>query len=283
VSGDPSKRPAPPSPDQEARLALASALLRKAAAVPLADPIAFAALPPIALHALRIQAAAAPSCVDDCLTLASAYAELGIEAQVRVAEITVTDAKTGGQAVHGIPRPYWGEGRFYGHTVIWLPEYRHLIDPAAERYDEIAAWKAGPVVAAALPREASDSDDGTIEITVNRGYLQLAYAIGPLDATAGVVGDPAAQAARDSARHRGVNLASEVVWVLAGDRTETDTSFIPYLRARALVQAARGLERHGSIGEDVFFAPRGDQAGAGRLRLHQIPLPDGTPAAGVGV
>lgn len=290
ASGDPRKRtPVPlapaasPSPYAPAefgqRLLLASTLLRKAAAAPLADPLPFAALPPLVLHALRSRgsgAQPAANCADECLTLAHAYAELGIEAQVRVAELTVTDGKSGAQAVHGIPRPYWQDGRFYGHTVVWLPGHRHLIDPAAERYHEIAAWNAGPVIAAAGPGDPA-ADDGEISLTVTRGYLRLAYTLGPRAATASVLTDPAAHAGRDGDRVRGVNVASEVVWLLASERPAAETAVIPYPRAAALIDAARGMDRHGSAGEDVFFARRGALPGAGPVRLHQIPLPAGTP------
>lgn len=282
VSGDPSKRPAAPAPDRNERLLLASTLLRKAAAMPLADPIGFAALPALTRHALRLQGLGAPApanCVAECLLLAHAYAELGIEAHVRVAELTVTDGKTGAQAVHGIPRPHWEEDRFYGHTVLWLPRYRHLIDPDAERYHEIAAWKAGPVVAAAGPADPERPDHGEIGITVTRGYLTLSYALGPREATAGVLADPVVHTARDGAWDEGANIASEVIWLLASERTAADTIVIPYPRAVALIDAVRDLDRRGAVGEDVYFVRRGALPGTEPVRISQIPLPDGTPEA----
>lgn len=282
VSGNPAKRPAAPAPGAAARLLLASTLLSRAASVPLADPIGFAALPALTRHALRLQGLGAPvpdSPVAECLLLARAYSELGIEAQVRMAELTVTDAKTRAQNAHGVPRPHWEEGRFHGHAVVWLPRNRHLIDPDAERYPEIAAWKAGPVVAAAGPGDPARPDDGELAVTVTRGYLTLAYAIAPLDAADGVLADPAARAARDTAAAQGPNLAAEVIWLLASQRPESDTGLIPYPRAVALIDAVRRLDRHGDLGGDVTFVQRGALPGTEPFRIGQIPLPDGIPEA----
>ena len=151
TSGDPRKR----APEQiPQRALLASALLQKAAAVSLSDPLPFAALPPLALHAIGSRFGDGRSterCVDECLALAHAYAELGIEAQVRVAQLTVTDLKTSAQFAHGTLRPHWDDSAFSGHTVVWLPAHRQLVDPAAEKFREIAVYKAGPVIAAVTP------------------------------------------------------------------------------------------------------------------------------------
>jgi hypothetical protein len=267
-------------PDQVLR---ASALLRKAAAARLSDPLPFAALPPLALHALTSRspgALPAARCVGECLVLAYAYAELGIEAQVRTAELTVTDPRTSARAVYGSPQPGWQDDVFHGHTVVWLPAQRHLVDPAAERSREIAAYKAGPVIAAA--REPADGEsaygDDEFTLTVTRGYLRLAYALASRAASAAVLDHPAAQAERDASRRRGVNLASEVVWLLANERAADETAGIPYPRAAALIDAARGMDRHGSVGDDFFFRQRGaGTSGAGPIRLHEIPLPASTP------
>lgn len=249
--------------------------------MPLADPLPFAALPALVMHAIRAGhpgAFPAANCVDECLILAHAYGELGIEAQVRVAELTVADTKSDAQTVHGLPRPYWQDGRFSGHTVVWLPQQRHLIDPAAERYREIAAWKAGPVIAAAGPAMYPAADDTEIPVTVARGYLRIAYTLGSRVASAAVLDDPAAQDERDGHRLRGENIAAEVIWMLATQRSPADTAVIPYPRAAALVDAVRGMERHGGTGEDVFFESRaGELAAVGPIRLHHIPLPAGVP------
>jgi hypothetical protein len=305
------------------RVLLASTLLSKAAAMPLAEPLAFAALPPLALHAVKSRlpagtAASGSRCVDDCLTLAYAYAELGIEAQVRVATLTVTDITTHAEAAYGDPRPRWDDGGFSGHTgftghtVVWLPERRYLIDPAAERFPEIAAYQAGPVIAQAPPEtdpaspetdtaspetdtaspetdtaspEPAGTDPDAVTLTVARGYLRIGYALSGQAASAGILDAPGAQASRNASGRAGINVASELVWLLASQRTADDTAVIPYPRAAALIDAARNLDRYGSLGEDFFFAERGSSGEAapgpeqGRpVRLHQIPLPAGTPA-----
>lgn len=275
MSGDPGKRP---SPEREERAVLASTLLRKAVAADLADPLPLPALPALVRHALRAGAPVTADCARECLILAYAYAELGIEAQVRVAELVVTDAKAGTRAVHGSPRP--PRSGDSGHTVLWLPEHRHLIDPGAERYREIAAWKAGPVIAAAGRAGDPAAGEDEITLTVTRGYLRLAYTLGSRAASAGVPGHPAAREAPDGTRLRGVNTASEVIWLLATQRPAAETAVIPYPRAAALIGAVRGMDRHGAAGEDVFFERRaGELAAAGPIRLHQIPLPAGIPAS----
>jgi hypothetical protein len=294
------------------RVLLASTLLSKAAAVPLAEPLAFAALPPLALHAMKsrlpLGATSGSRCVDDCLTLACAYAELGIEAQVRVATLTVTDITTHAESAYGDPRPRWDDARwddetgrpgFTGHTVVWLPERRHLIDPSAERFPEIAAGKAGPVIAQAPPETDAgpekgaapetdpdvETDTDAVAFTVARGYLRIGYTLSGQAASAAILDVPAAQAARSTAGGAGVNVASEVVWLLASQRPAGDTAVIPYPRAAALIDAARSLRRYGSLGEDFFFTehdPSGETvpgpAQARLIRLHEIPLPSGTPA-----
>jgi hypothetical protein len=281
TSGDPRKQSPERIPE---RVLLASAILQKAAAVKLSDPLPFAALPPLAQHTIRsrFQDTLPPErCVDDCLALAHAYAELGIEAQVRVAELTVTDVTTSAKTVHGTPRPRWEDGVFSGHAVVWLPAYRHLIDPAAEQFKEIAVYKAGPVIAAAGPAQADGpgADEDEVKVTVVRGYLRLAYVLGSRAASAEVLDHPSVRAEWDGNRRRGVNVASEVVWLLANERTPTDTAMIPYPRAAALIDAAREVDRHGSLGEDFFFRERGaDPSQARPIRLHEIPLPFGTPA-----
>lgn len=287
TQGDPRKRSPERIPE---RILLASAILQKAAAVKLSGPLPFAALPPLAQHTIRsrFQDTIPPErCVDDCLTLAHSYAELGIEAQIRVAELTITDVTTSARTVHGTPRPRWEDGVFSGHTVVWLPAHRHLIDPAAEQFREIAVYKAGPVIAAAGPAQTAgppqddgpEADDDEVKVTVVRGYLRLAYVLGSRSASAEVLDHPSVRAEWDGNRRRGVNVASEVVWLLANDRTPTDTAVIPYPRAAALIDAARGVDRHGSLGEDFFFRERGaDPSQARPMRLHEIPLPSGTPA-----
>lgn len=276
VSGNPAKRPAG-APDAAApgaaeRLLLASALLRRAASVPLADPVGFAALPPLTRNALRAQGLGAPAVpgpdgpVTECLLLAGAYAALGIDAQVRGADLTVTDVQTRAETAHA------------GHAVVWLPERRHLIDPGAERYAEIASLKAGPVVAAAGPADPARPDDGAFGVTVTRGHLMLGYALGSLDTSAGVVAGAAGPETRDAARDAGANLASEVIWLLAAERTEADVALIPYPRAVALVSAVRGLDRRGDVGGDVTFVQRGSLPGTEPARIGDL-LPETAPGA----
>jgi hypothetical protein len=266
-------RPARPARERPEQVSVASVLLRKAADADLSIPLAVAAMPPLYQHAADADHRAERDLgVDECLVLAHAYAELGIEAQVRVASLTVTDLQTGARAAHP------------DHPLVWLPEHRYLVDPAAERYEEIAVYQAGPVIAATRPGAAPGLGIA-LKVAVTRGYLRIDYAIGSQQESARILAHPDIEAARDRDRRDGVNLASEVVWLLASTRAAADTAAIPYRRVSALVDAARGMHRHGSPGGDVFFRPPaapGTDGTAGTdgdqpVRLYGIPLPDGTP------
>lgn len=150
LSGDPLRRqdadPGLPNLVERAALELSAAVDGD-----LSDPLTLTSIPPLFLNvaaAAYIDILPAERCVDDCMVLAHAYAQMGMPAQVRAAEIAVVDAVTGARDVHGNLRPRWEDGMLHGHTVVWLPDSQHLVDPTIEQYEEIAAYGEGPIIAA---------------------------------------------------------------------------------------------------------------------------------------
>jgi hypothetical protein len=73
-------------------------------------------------------------------TRLTAYAQMGMPAQVRAVQLAVTDIATGATDVRGTLQPRWEDGLLHGHTAVWLPGSLHLVDPTAEQYEEIAAY-----------------------------------------------------------------------------------------------------------------------------------------------
>ena len=71
-------------------------------------------------HRRRQHGLPAERCLDDCLSLACAYAQLVMPAQVRAAELVIT-VRDGRRATHGTLAPRWEDGMIHGHAVVWLP------------------------------------------------------------------------------------------------------------------------------------------------------------------
>ena len=117
-----------------------------------------------------------------------------------------------------------------------------------------------------------------MQITVPRGFLSLAYKLGPPELTNAVLDHPHVHAEGSSYLRRGLNIASEVLMLIAGKRTPEEIAVIPYPRAAALAEAVRGLDETRSGDGDIYFTQQA-QGGAVPMRLDEIPLPPGTPAA----
>src|ERR1017187_2559090 len=76
-----------------------------------ADPVQVTALLPLFLDAVAADhRLPAERCLDDCVVLAHAYAQLGIAAEVRAAELVITSAATGHSSTHGSLNPRWTDG-----------------------------------------------------------------------------------------------------------------------------------------------------------------------------
>ncbi|HTJ68197.1 MAG TPA: hypothetical protein VL551_11760 [Actinospica sp.] len=247
-----------------------------------ADPMQMVALPALVLDTVVAQFPRLPAgrCVDDCVVLMHAYADLGIRAQVRAAVITVTGGGDGEFFVHGALVPQWTGEVFDGHTVLWLPDAGYLVDPTAQQFPEIAEHGSGPILAWA---DGSGADGGAVRVRLRRGTARVGYSLALAEVGAAVLGHRVARAEAQRNRDRGMNVAATVVETLAELLDPVDAARIPHPRGCALVRAAHGLP---CVVDDSGFrrflvsGPGGQAA----VRLDQIPLPSGTaPRAAVSV
>lgn len=267
-SGDPRRQAADALKRELSRDAAAA--LNRALGGDLTDPLTLIAMPALFLE--TIAAAYRPvlpaeRCVDDCLVLAHAYAQFGMEAEVRIAELAVTDSVTASREVHGSTEPLWEDGIFHGHMVAWLPGHCCLVDPTAEQYEEIAAYREGPVIATTAPPAAA----GTVRVPAARGFLRLVYVLGTREASAALLDHPRVHEEGDGHLRRGVNIASEVLTRLVNRRPARETAAIAYPRMAALAQAVRGMKARTDEEGFLYFSRRGPGA-QGRMRLNEIPL-----------
>ncbi|MFJ8746527.1 hypothetical protein ACIRL2_45190 [Embleya sp. NPDC127516] len=211
-SGPRKDQPPPPLTSEEK----AYARLFAALDADTSEPAHLVCLPPLFVDHHATQAGfPLQRCLDDCSTLVHAYAHLGLRAQVRVAELTITDARDGSTTVHGTLEPRWRGDVFHGHTVVWLPDTGHLVDPTPDQFEPLAALDQGPVVAAVA--RASHTGTGPTGASVRREHLLLAYALAPPEATGPVMDHPMMTATGpegDHARH-GHNVAAAIVALLA--------------------------------------------------------------------
>jgi hypothetical protein len=279
ASGDPRRREAEAAIDDVA--GPAAAALNRVLGGDLSDPVTLAEMPARFLDLAVAPYAAAGSlpagrCVDDCLVLAHACAQFGMEAEARIAELTVTDSVTGSRAVNGSLEPRWEDGMFHGHTVTWLPAHGCLVDPTAEQFEGIDDYGEGAVIAVA--GRSADDAPGVIRVRAERGYLRLAYVLGTREASAAVLDHPRVREEGDGYLRRGTNVASGVLARLARRRPARETAMIPYPRMAALADAIRDLDtREGDDGR-VYFRQRGPGHHAA-MRLDEIPLPAGVPGS----
>ena len=277
-SGDPRRRQVadsgPPNLVERAAVELSAAV-----GGDLSDPLTLTSIPPLFLNMVvsaYIDTLPAGRCVDDCLVLAHAYAQMGMPAQVRTVEIAVADVVTGARDVHGSLRPLWGDGMFHGHTAVWLPDSGHLVDPTIEQYEEIAAYGDGPMIAGpGVARGESVPPGNGVRLDVDRGFLRLTYTLATHAVSAAALDHPHVLGEGDGYFLRGVNIASEVVAMLARSRLPQETAVIPNQRLVALVDAVRAMSEVRP--ENGFLYFQAEQDFAGPQRLDQIPLASGTP------
>ena len=245
-----------------------------------ADPVQVTALLPLFLDAVAADhRLPAERCLDDCVVLAHAYAQLGIAAEVRVAELVITSAATGQSSTHGSLNPRWQDGLMHGHAVVWLPGLAHLSDVTAGQYPQIAAAGHGPVIAACTRLPDSDAAGDVVQVDVPWDGLLLAYTLAPFATTAIMLGHPVMRAEEDGHRRRGLNVASAAVRLLADFLPAERARLIPHQRAAALTEAVRDLPDHRTPAGDLRFMLPGPAGNPVAARLDEIPLPGRTPPA----
>ncbi|GCE01816.1 hypothetical protein EHYA_09590 [Embleya hyalina] len=158
-------------------------------------------------------------CLDD--------AHLGLRAEVRVAELTITDARDGSTTVHGTLEPRLRGDVFHGHTLVWLVNTGHLVDPTPDRFEPPVALDRRPVVAAVAPAPHTSTEP--FEMSMHREHLLLTRALAP----------PAA-----------------IVALLADRLSPPRARRIPHARVAALVRAARDLRTAPPTGTRGSWCPR---------------------------
>lgn len=246
-----------------------------------ADPLQVTALPALFLDAVAAEYGLPPErCLDDCLILTYAYAQLGMAAQVRAARLVIT-APGGAHSTHGSLAPQWEDGMIHGHAVVWLPGLAHLVDVTAGQYPLIAAAGQGPVIASCtpVPGKAAGEDDAVLEVRVPWDDLHLAYTLAPLATTAAMLASPQMRDPGRGHGHRGMNVASETVRMLASELPPGQVRLIPHPRAAALAQAVRDLPGYQDEAGDWRFVLPGPADGLvpHAVELAGIPLSAGTP------
>lgn len=234
-----------------------------------ADPLQVVSLPPLIMDMVAAgYGLPTERCVDDCIILRYAYAQLGITAQVRAAELAITDTLTGTTTTHGNLEPWWQDGTFHGHSVVWLPALGHLVDStAAGQYfqDADAHDNGGPVIIATTPEPAAGGarHDPRASIEGQRASLLLRYTLAPRQATSILLGHPSSREEDTQHRRRGMNVAAETLLML-GSLPPDQLARIPCKRAAALAAAIRELPQQQTETGDYRFL---------------LPGPDGAPAA----
>jgi hypothetical protein len=243
-----------------------------------ADPLQVVSVPPLVIDMFATEYGLPPQrCVDDCLSLVHAYAQLGIAAQVHAVELSITDTHTGIRSAHGSLVPRWEDGLLHGHTVVWLPGLGHLVDVTAEQFAPIAELDQGPLILAdsSLPGAAAYGAPERVES--QRTNLLLTYTFTPPETTAALLDHPQVRADATQYRRRGLNVASASVALLAEVLSPQRADAIPHPRAAALVHAARDLPEHRTPSGDRRFVLTDPDGAESIARLDQIPLPEDTP------
>ena len=242
-----------------------------------ADPLQVISVPPMYMDVIVAEAAGAideERCADDCVILACCYAHLGIAAEIRAARLTVTDTRDRSSTNHGTLAPRWEDGLLHGHTVVWIPAQRCLIDPTVLQFlpEDSLSWEA--VIARAAPGSQPPET-----VTASHGRFRVAYTLAPAEATAPVLGYPRMLEERNDLLRRGVNIASAALALMAEHLPAERARQIPHPRAAALLTATRDLTAEQTPAGDWRFTAPGTGSKPARLTLAEIPLPAGTPPA----
>ena len=91
-------------------------------------------------------------CVDACVVLKHAYAQFGIDSEVRVVDLVVEQA-AGRRRQFGTPTPSWSGDAgnvFDGHAVLVLPEHGRYVEPAIEQFEVVRRLGKGPLIGKAV-------------------------------------------------------------------------------------------------------------------------------------
>jgi hypothetical protein len=113
----------------------------------LADPESIPILIPTLLAVYLEYGLGKVPTVDIALTLADAFAHLGVTAVARTALFKVADRQAGISGKLGTTSPRWlPDGTFTGHCILDLPELRRIIAPTIETHPLICAQQEGSLI-----------------------------------------------------------------------------------------------------------------------------------------
>ncbi len=232
-------------------------------------------------------------CVDACQTLRYALGQFAIGAELAAVDLVVDDPGRG-SAVHGTPEPSWDSTELDGHCVLWLPQWRRFIDPTVTQYADAARLGLGPVMGrmdavTGLAEQAVALAEGQplpegAHFAVPRGNGMLLYTVASQEAT-GVNGQPASSPIiRGSCSTRMSTAARASTWPrmrsrLCGARRPLASPGPHPSRAWPLLDAIGDAASETDEAGDWYFSVPAPDGGRRRLRLDQIPVPDGTPPA----
>lgn len=220
-------------------------------------------------------------CVDACQTIRNAYGQLGVRAELLPVSVAIRK-KNGTGTSYGSLTPSWTGTSWNGHCALILPDSERFVDPTIEQFDEVRKIGMGPMVGkvAMASREDGSLVEPGAQIVMQRGDLVMTYTVAGPDALASIVEHPEVIAHVDRHRRTGVNTASLTLAALRAEGVRDRAMQAPHQRLRALLQAVADAPYESDEAQDVRFRLP-DQSGQEqrRLRLDEIPLPPGTPAA----
>ena len=241
-----------------------------------ADPLQVISVPPLYMDVIVAEAAGVieeERCADDCVILACCYAHLGIAAEIRAARLTVTDTRDRSSTTHGTLSPSWEDGLLHGHTVVWIPAQRCLIDPTILQFlpEDTLSWEA--VIAHAAPGTRPAET-----VTASHGRFRVAYILAPAEATAPLLGYPRMLEERDDLLRRGVNIASAALALMA-EHLPADRARQSPLTCRALLTAIRDLSAEQTPAGD-WRSPPPARAASPPPHARRNRAPSRNPASG---
>jgi hypothetical protein len=238
---------------------------------------------------LRAAESGAPPnvCVDACQTLRYALGQFAIGAELAAVDLVVDDPGRG-TTVHGTPEPSWDGTGLDGHCILWLPRWRRFIDPTVTQYADAARLGLGPVMGrmdavtgpaeqAVALAEGQALPEGA-HFAVPRGNGMLLYTVASQEATGVITSNPWIVQHADIHRHAGINLASYALEALRRPPAVGIAKAAPFPRVAALLDAIGDAPSETDEAGDWYFSVPAPDGGSQRLRLDQIPVPDGTPS-----
>ncbi|MFJ4931573.1 hypothetical protein [Streptomyces sp. NPDC088736] len=221
-------------------------------------------------------------CVDSCLTLKYAYGQLGIRAELALADLTIREANGDG-VLHGTPEPTWSEDgtRFNGHCILLLPDSGRYVDATVEQFKKVREQTGGPLIGRSVASTTTVEPGQLLppgsQLVVQRGSIVMMYTLSHLSTREVIDDQPWIRQHAHRHFRAGVNLASLVVDALRMAEVIGRARQAPYPRLRALLRALGDAPLEIDGNRDARFALSGTD-GARSLRLDEVPLPAPTPA-----